>query len=138
MISTVYFISRVYIFESFLPLQIEIWYHFFAWICAELLWYENGDRFQIINQPKSYYWNKVTSTKTWHIVGLMVISDRGQYMIMLKDSWTKLLPKTLPRSPCTLDQTFIPLRKKKPDIRLEWHIRLVWTDFWTKNKGLEP
>ena len=62
LISTFYSISRVYIFESFLPLQIEILRHFFAWICAELLWYENdGDKFQITNQLKSCYWNEVTS-----------------------------------------------------------------------------
>ena len=50
---------------------------------------------------------------------------------MLKDSWNKLLPTTLPRSPCTLDQTLIPLGKNNQICY--WNGKLDWLSC-TRNK----
>ena len=52
---------------------------------------------------------------------------------MLKDSWNKLLPTTLPRSPCTLDQTLIPLGKNNQICY--WNGKLDWLScILTRNK----
>ena len=52
---------------------------------------------------------------------------------MLKDSWNKLLPTTLPRSPFTLDQTLIPLGKNNQICY--WNGKLDWLScILTRNK----